>query len=1136
MEKQKLNLKKLITMLFAIVILSGSASAAPSASFAPDIIWQSITGATKYGYDHSTVEWLRNEGYVVFVDTAIVFHGKKLTQDGIDSINAAKLIIISINTNSSLYLDSIVGKGMAKVTTPVLCHSSNVTRSSQMRFFSTTTRASVSTNDTLKMRNIDSRLNAKSDTIIDTNGIEHATPGGNETYTLLANKDGSGRVLFAEFAAGVETYPGGYTPGSKWVFFGPKGQKNGVISFTTRGKELYLNTIKYLKTIPRNFTKNVTLNDVALSWDAVTGAVGYNVYRGAVLIGNAITTTTLNDENLADGTYNYTVEAVSAGFKSGTSSVQAVVDTELDKPANLIAAVNVDTVRLSWDAVAGAVGYNIYRNSILVGDSILVANYTDADVADGTYIYGVTAINGLDVESDTSKTPEQIINTSYPAPANLSKEIVGNDVTLKWDVAASALGYNVYRNDVKVGDAIANTFYIDQDLAEGTYKYDVSAKSPAGETSKTSISVTIDTKLPAPINFTANVALNVVSLSWDAVAGAVGYNVHRGTVLIGDSTTTTTLNDQGRADGTYNYTVKAINQFDVESDADSVQAVVKTKLLAPANFIATVSNDTVRLSWDAVTGAVGYNIYRNSILVGDSVLVANYTDAKVADGKYIYKVTAINGLDAESLASSATEFAIGKLVVADIIFETDNYKADSMTIDWIRSNNYTVFVDTAKIYRNKLLPQLSIDELNAAKLIIISRETNSSHFKTTNIGAGYKQITTPVLCQNAYVVRKSRMNLFNSDELTELPGANIYFKKINQKLLTITDSIQIDTTSWTYIKPIGTENYTLLADPTANGGVLIAEFKGGKKTYTSTADTGGFVPGGKWVFFAPKGTTPGLTPSFVTGKISFTDSGKVLYINLLKYLTTPPPAKLVPAPENLTGLAVLKDVTIKWSPVIGALAYNIYKDDILIGDSIVDTTFVSRGLADKAYKFDVAAIDSLGVESDIATVRVEVYTSVSAPVTLTAIVTGNNVRLSWSSMPNAVAFNVYRDSVIIADSITLVTYTDQGVANGTYTYAVTAINVFDDESGKKEKQVTVNYIPSSILGFTKPTISVYPVPFENVLMIDENVKINSLKVVNITGQSINYKLENNQLSMPGAESGLYFILINNEFTVKVTKK
>ena len=53
---------------------------------------------------------------------------------------------------------------------------------------------------------------------------------------------------------------------------------------------------------------------------------------------------------------------------------------------------------------------------------------------------------------------------------------------------------------------------------------------------------------------------------------------------------------------------------------------------------------SVQLSWDAVTGAKGYNVYRDGVLVAEALLSTSYTDNNLqSDTQYAYTVAAVRG-------------------------------------------------------------------------------------------------------------------------------------------------------------------------------------------------------------------------------------------------------------------------------------------------------------------------------------------------------------------------------------------------------------------------------------------------------------------------------------------------------------
>jgi hypothetical protein len=1002
--KNKLNLLALIMLV--VISTTQLAIAQP-----PDIIWQSIVGATKYDYDHSTVEWLRSEGYSVFVDTTDTYFDKILSQQEIDELNAAKLIIISVNSNSGDYTTTEVGPGMAQVTTPVLCQNSQVLRSNRMKFFSTDIRGAF-TREFL-MTGFDPHLMQDDNVLIETNAIDSIVPGGNETLTLLADNTAGGGVIFAEFAAGVETYPGGYTPGGKWVYFGPKGQKTGEISLTDKGKELYLNLINYLINptvlpIPANFTATVALSNVTLSWDAVAGAVGYNVYRGDALIGNSISDTTLTDQGLDNGTFDYTVKAIDGmGVESGAASLQAVVADD-----------NLDAVDI------------IFQTDKYSADSTIIDWLRSQQLT--------VFVDTIDAYRDKVLSQQEIDELNAASLIIISRE------TNSADFRAEEVGLGLAQVTTPV-------------LCQNAY---------AVRNSRMMLfnSAALVENAPGDSIFFQGIDPELLNVS--------------GSVLVDTTSWTYIL-----PEGTENYSLLA----DPLSDGGVLIAEFKA----------------------------GVETYPGGYTPGgDWVFFApkgTNSDAEITfteEGLQLYK--------------NLIKYMMG---TKDIVWQVrpDKYNLDHNTIEWLRSENYAVFVDTTDTYFDKVLTQQEIDELNALDLIIISPNANSFDYVVGEVGIGMAQVTTPVLVQSAFVARSSKMRLINTETLADAIGSETYFTGIDDNLLSA-DSALIDINNIKYIVPAGTENYTLLADPLDDMGVLIAEFKAGVETYP-----GGYTPGGNWVFFAPKGSND-------NEEVTFTEAGKELYLNLLTYMITPPEPEGLPAPENLIATVDLKDVTLVWDSVPAALAYNVYRDDVWVGDSISEVTFTDIGLEDAVYKYTVRAIDSKGVESpEEASVNVQVLTAPVAPALLFVNVTNNIVKLSWPPAIRAAAYNVYRGEEKIASAITSVSFTDEGLENGTYTYSVTSLNVFDVESAAVTKEATVEYDTTNVEELAETGISIYPNPFQSELFIDSKFEITSLRVLNINGQVVRHELNDNKLKIVDTEKGIYFIEINNAIIKKVFK-
>lgn len=147
-----------------------------------------------------------------------------------------------------------------------------------------------------------------------------------------------------------------------------------------------------------------TDTSVSLSWSAVSGAAGYNIYRGGTQVNSSLVTgTTYTDSGLTSGTtYSYTVKAAtSSGSLSPASNAVNATTTgtapPVPAPTNLaVSGTTSSSVSLTWTAASGVAGYNIYRSTTATGTQtkvnsslVTTASFTDSTVAASTTYYYV---------------------------------------------------------------------------------------------------------------------------------------------------------------------------------------------------------------------------------------------------------------------------------------------------------------------------------------------------------------------------------------------------------------------------------------------------------------------------------------------------------------------------------------------------------------------------------------------------------------------------------------------------------------------------------------------------------------------------------------------------------------------------
>jgi cellulose 1,4-beta-cellobiosidase len=259
---------------------------------------------------------------------------------------------------------------------------------------------------------------------------------------------------------------------------------------------------------PAGLSAQAGNGQVALSWNAVSGATSYTVKRATInggpytTVATNVMATSYTNTGLTNGTtYDYVVSAVnSAGESVDSTQASATPQTTVTVPAapsGLTAAAGDKQVSLSWNAVSGATSYNVKRAATnggpytTVAANVMATSYTNTGLTNGTtYYYVVSAVNsaGESVNSTQVSAAPQATVTVPSAPSGLTAAAGDKQVALSWNAVSGATSYNVKRAATNGGPYttvaanVTATSFANTGLANGTtYYYVVSAVNSAGE-------------------------------------------------------------------------------------------------------------------------------------------------------------------------------------------------------------------------------------------------------------------------------------------------------------------------------------------------------------------------------------------------------------------------------------------------------------------------------------------------------------------------------------------------------------------------------------------------------------------------------------------------------------------------------
>jgi RHS repeat-associated protein len=209
-------------------------------------------------------------------------------------------------------------------------------------------------------------------------------------------------------------------------------------------------------------------------------------------------------------------------------------------------------IKLTWQPVEGAVGYQLYRMGpsetalTLYGDALAVTEFVDAPSEEGYYSYGVSSIregNGETTLGGMSNTVTALSDATAPqAPTNLTLKLVPQGIMVEWEAppGTEPITYSLYRGPYleitsvegldPLAEGIDQTLVIDPKPSATEHCYVVTAVDEAGNESSPSNSGYLNARL-LPVS-TLKVVQQDTSppvITWTHPGGDIaGYDIYLG--------------------------------------------------------------------------------------------------------------------------------------------------------------------------------------------------------------------------------------------------------------------------------------------------------------------------------------------------------------------------------------------------------------------------------------------------------------------------------------------------------------------------------------------------------------------------------------------------------------------------------
>lgn len=362
--------------------------------------------------------------------------------------------------------------------------------------------------------------------------------------------------------------------------------------------------------------------DAGATWSTLLAATP-NDGTQAVTIPNTPGTT---NRIMVKGTNHIFFDVSNTNFTITSGVIDTVAPTA---PTLAASGTTQTTTNLSWSGATDNVAvtaYDVYKDGVFFGSTTSTTFAVSGLTASTTYAFTVKAKDAAGNASVASNTVSvttlaPVVDTTAPTAPTLSAS--GTTLTatnLSWSGATdnvAVTGYDVYKDAVLLGSTATTTYAVSGLTASTTYAFTVKAKDAAGNISVASNTVSVTTLTPdttapsAPTLSASGTTSTTTNLSWTGATDNVavtGYNVYRGTTLLGSTTTATTYAVTGLTASTaYTFYVQAKDAAGNVSAASNTVSVT-TLAASTVTYCTSQGNSTA----DEKIGKVVFGTINNT--------------------------------------------------------------------------------------------------------------------------------------------------------------------------------------------------------------------------------------------------------------------------------------------------------------------------------------------------------------------------------------------------------------------------------------------------------------------------------------------------------------------------------------------
>jgi len=761
---------------------------------------------------------------------------------------------------------------------------------------------------------------------------------------------------------------------------------------------------------PELTIKTVSPTSLGLSWKAIPGATSYSVYWSseysqkfiATVTSTSYTVTGLTPENeyqyyvVANATVNSVV------YKSDPSAAVSEYAT-LPAVTGLKATGFFNDLVISWNAVPGVAGYYLFASNTETGDitSLDVGKVTiysvyslDPNTLYEVYLWPYYYVNGqlnFGYLSDAVK-----VSTKFDTPVVTSRALSQTSVQLDWYQINGSTSYSVYIKNLKTGyfefllettDVTATVTGLPIGIPQ-TFRVRANRETNLGQLISPYGTTTVTPALSAPINIhKLEYSYNSLKFAFTGNLDATGYEIYQSTSATGTYakiatiTSTQYLSSGLTFNTSYFYKIRAYLTYAGGTTYSPYSAIytAKTALTYPLNVkVASISYNSIKVSWDAVAGANGYEVFRatnyGTFGLVTTTTALTFTNTGLLTGSsYTYKIRPYRLVGLTKIYSSEFSDMITDSAKPNVpLITVQSVGYDSVRVSWpavAGATEYTVEYTTDNFSSNIL----STQTVKTNYVVITGLKTNVPLY----VRAFATYVNGTLHCAS-YTTAVS-----SATPLPSTPALKVVVSGFDAVAL-----------SWNAIS--GADGYELYV-------------KSGAGDYALLNDAASIT-------FNHIGLTSGVTYTYKIKAYRTIDSVRIYSADAI--------VSAIPVPSTVTGLKIVTpkytELSLNWSAVTGATGYEITRSATLTGVYAFvanvegSLAYINTGLAfNTSYFYKVRSYTTINTVKvyGIATIAVTGKTTLETVLNPAAAYTSYNTNaISWSAVNGATGYEIYRST------------------------------------------------------------------------------------------------------------------------------